>query len=142
MNFPGMSYKFTKYFQLFGSFLFLSKSYDKMFCGRLASFLVRIGSTPTPHLTFEQKKFENILEFDKVIERSTVSDLFNTIWWQWKKCHINVIITVTQELFSFCETKQNNFKLENNLNNFVKRADHELNGTIMDAIFNRMAVYA
>ena len=69
MNFPGMSYKFTKYFQLFGSFWFLSKSYDNRgFCGRLASFLVRIGSTPTPLLTFEQKQFQNILKFDKVIE--------------------------------------------------------------------------
>ena len=42
---------------------------------------------------------------------------------------------VSQELFFYCETKQNktiNFELKNNLNIFVKRA-YELNGTIKDA---------
>ena len=86
-----------------------------------------------PLLTFEQKECQNILKFDKIIERSIVSDLFNTISYQLKKCHID-ITTVTQELSSYCETKQSNFELKNNLNIFVKRAHHELNATIMDAI--------
>ena len=42
-------------------------------------------------------------------------------------------MTVTQELSSYCETKQN-FELKNNLTIFAKRAHHELNVTIMDAI--------
>ena len=39
------------------------------------------------------------------------------------------------------QDKLNLKNLKNNLNIFVKRADRELNGTIMDAIFNRMTVY-
>ena len=52
-----------------------------------------------------------------------------------KKCHIDIITTATQELFS--NLKQNetiNFELKNNLNIFVKRAYHELNGTIKDVL--------
>ena len=54
------------------------------------------------------------------------------------------VILTSQQLSlknSSLTVKQNesiNFELKNNLNIFVKRADHELNGTIN---FNRMAVY-
>ena len=43
-------------------------------------------------------------------------------------------MTVTPEISSYCKTKQSNFELKNNLNIFVKRAYHELNATLMDAI--------